>query len=45
MNKKQAYDLLVQATNLLKLTREEHQAIVQALDVLKPEDQVEEKKE
>lgn len=44
MTKKQAHDLLVQATNLLKLTREEHQAIVQALEVLKPEEKEEQEK-
>jgi len=44
MTKQQAYQMIVQATWLLQLKREEHEAIVKALNVLKPkEEKVEEK--
>ena len=36
MTPEQAHNLLIQATGLLQLKREEHQAVLQALDVLKP---------
>ena len=39
MTKEQAYQLLVQATAMLKVTREEHQTIAKALDVFKPEEE------
>jgi RNase P/RNase MRP subunit POP5 len=36
MDKKQAWDILSQATGLLKLTREEHTTVMTALQTLKP---------
>ena len=44
MTKEQAYQMIVQATWLLQLKREEHEAIVKALNVLKPEEEKEKKK-
>ena len=44
MTKQQARELLVKATALLKLSREEHQAVSQALQELKPEEEKKEKK-
>ena len=44
MTKQQAYEMIVQATWLLQLKREEHEAIVKALNVLKPEEKTEENK-
>ena len=44
MTKEQAYQMIVQATGLLQLKREEHEAIVKALNVLKPEEEKEKKK-
>ncbi len=44
MDTKQARELLVQATGLLKLDRAEHQAVSKALEVLKPKEEKEEKK-
>ena len=38
MDKFQAHSLLVQATSLLQLGREDHQKIIQALEVLKPQE-------
>lgn len=38
MDKFQAHALLVQATAMLQLGRDDHQKIVEALEVLKPED-------
>ena len=38
MDKKQAANILAQATSMLKLTLQEHQAIQKALDVLVKED-------
>ena len=44
MTKQQAYQMIVQATGFLQLKREEHEAIVKALNVLKPEEEKEKKK-
>lgn len=45
MNKQQAHQLLTQATAMLQLNREDHQKIVMALEVLKPEDEEQETEE
>ena len=37
MDKQQAWDLMVQATSAIQTNRETHNAILKALDVLKPE--------
>lgn len=36
MNKNQAFELIAQATGELRLSRAEHQKVVQALELLKP---------
>jgi hypothetical protein len=42
MDKSQAFDLIAQATGLLKLTREEHKKVVEALELLRPVEEVKE---
>jgi len=44
MTPEQAHNLITQATGLLQLKREEHQAVLQALEVLKPSEDVKEVK-
>jgi len=39
MTPQQAYELLVQATWLLTLKREEHQSVITALEVLRPKEE------
>jgi hypothetical protein len=48
MTAKQAFELIVNATGLLKLTRQEHMAVQEALQVIEkelPKEKKEEKKE
>jgi hypothetical protein len=39
MSKEQAFKILIEATSQLKLTRQEHELVLKALEALKPKEE------